>query len=271
MYPVADCSCQVVMVVVQGIPVEEVSTDDMRPAAGVPAFRSLSRVMERAQSVNGQRSQMGMSLLMGILLPGFAAYCYLRYGNLPCDKPVGGWLYTYAMVGLILGVCQLYVNCVQLARAQRLAAAASLPDSPRRQAAAVDVFATDHSVACLTCCVTLPLGIFQFLWWIKGNFDVWGTYPRDNISSMEGPVGGAVYAQRTTLGNTRAPSCSALSEMRPCVPCARVCMLLVPAARLKGASETFSTARGSSTLRVTSSSGSLSSSSAPSAPSWPLP
>ena len=66
MYPVADCSCQVVMVVVQGIPVEEVSTDDMRPAAGVPAFRSLSRVMERAQSVNGQRSQMGMSLLMKV-------------------------------------------------------------------------------------------------------------------------------------------------------------------------------------------------------------
>jgi len=162
--------------------------------------------MERAQSVNGQRSQMGMSLLMGILLPSFAAYCYLRYGNLPCDKPVGGWLYTYAMVGLILGVCQLYVNCVQLARAQRLAAAASLPDSPRRQAAAVDVFATDHSVACLTCCVTLPLGIFQFLWWIKGNFDVWGTYPRDNISSMEGPVGGAVTfegCERDLLNSAR--------------------------------------------------------------------
>jgi hypothetical protein len=41
------------------------------------------------------------------------------------------------------------------------------------------------TMGCLGCCVLFPCGVFSLFWWIKGNFDVWGTYPRLDISPTE--------------------------------------------------------------------------------------
>ena len=41
------------------------------------------------------------------------------------------------------------------------------------------------AIGCVSCCLLGPLSVFTFFWWLKGNFDVWGTFPRTDISFQE--------------------------------------------------------------------------------------
>ena len=104
-------------VIVTGIPVENVDTSNMSPRSRPPVVRgtriALQRMgtglTERSQNRSGQLFQMGMNFVMGILLPVYALVVYYSTSGddprgAPCDKPIAGWLYTYAVIGLVTGL-----------------------------------------------------------------------------------------------------------------------------------------------------------------------
>jgi len=162
---------------------EDVSTEQMIPASQIGQFQHVSQTID--QNPAAQRVLAALNAIAGIALPALAAYNYVAFGDRPCSKPVAGWLYTYAMVSFILGCCGLYINVRRLALAPLVTRANALPAGPEKEALLAQVVVATGGVGCLSCCIVLPLSIFSFFWWIKGNFDVWGTFPRDDISLSE--------------------------------------------------------------------------------------
>ena len=188
--------------VVEGIPVEYVSTETMTTRRA----SRYAQVNEIYEGRNGQRTAMLVNFVIGILVPAYAMVIYLKHGEAPCDKPVAGWLYTFSVVGFTLGCVNLYINLKKLILAPILEHAQTFQDDPDGQVQAIAPAAPVLAqMACLTCCVTVPLGVFQFFWWIKGNFDVWGTYPRYGISPDEPcPFEGCEGCDAHLLGGARS-------------------------------------------------------------------
>lgn len=195
--------------IVQGVRVDEpaeetISTDDMR-AVEIRAALSRAQVMERMQQnpMASGKMKLVFNFLSGILIPVLALYGY--YSTLlpsgeeaPCDKPVAPWLWTYGAVGLFLGIVVLLMDlksvelgaqaeevAAELRRQERSSHGADVDAEEQAMAqarVAMPVVAGAGAMGCLGCCCALPMGIFLTFWWIKGNFDVWGTYPREAIS-----------------------------------------------------------------------------------------
>lgn len=204
--------------VAHGVPVHdddiEIDIDDMRTASDFRGRRGSAAIVQQgvarmAQGMESRSSKIAMmfvSFAIGILVPGLALKVYYSSAILPdgaekpCDRPVAGWLATYGYVGLLLGALSLYsdIKNFQLAPA---AAAASAELQRQQQAgggrvhdeeavlrASLPVVQQAGALGCLWCCCTFPLGVFYFAWWVKGQFDVWGTYANPDISwdqSME--------------------------------------------------------------------------------------
>jgi len=180
--------------IVQGTPIgdpgrpyvrvdEDISTEQMIPASRIGQFQHVSRSIDENPAV--QRVLAALNAIAGIALPAMAAYDYISFGDRPCSKPVAGWLYTYAMVSAILGCAGLYINVRRLALAPLIARANELPPGQEKEASLAQVVVATGGIGCVSCCVVFPMSIFSFFWWLKGNFDVWGTFPRDDISMSE--------------------------------------------------------------------------------------
>ena len=196
------------MTVVQGVPVHEDDIDidvgDMRTASEYRRGTTIvqqgfARMQSDMESTTSRVATMLASFAIGILVPGLALYTYYSEGAKPCDKPVAGWLWTYGFVGLLLGAISLYTDLkkIQIAPAAAAASAemqrqrqarraagggqASADDEEAMLRASMPVVQHAGALGCLFCCCTLPLGLFYFMWWVKGQFDVWGTYPRPDI------------------------------------------------------------------------------------------
>ena len=177
--------------VVVGVPVEEASTENMVPAATAAIVRgsrlhnTFSRVNQSMDSRGGQRTSLLVNFIVGVLLPTYALSVYVRYGDRPCDKPVAGWLHTYAMVGFVFGGLSLHLNMKRLSIVAIMEHAQGIDNEAEKQRVLERSVPIVAQVSCLSCCVLFPLGVFNFFWWLKGNFDVWGTYPRDDIGADE--------------------------------------------------------------------------------------
>ena len=80
-----------------------------------------------------------------------------------------------------------------------------------------------------------PLGAFGFFWWIKGNFDVWGTYPRRDIMPDE-PISTFSGCDAALLGGARIVYlvCYAMILVTCCSVCFMCATVVVS---LKDASE----------------------------------
>ena len=173
--------------VVVGVPVEDASTENMVPVTtivrGSRLHNTFSRVNERMDSRGGQRTSLVVNFIGGILLPTYALIVYVRYGDRPCDKPIAGWLHTYALAGFCFGGLALHLNMKRLSVSTSLESASD--DEGERQRVVEHNAPNIAQIACLSCCVLFPLGIFNFFWWVKGNFDVWGTFPKNDITPDE--------------------------------------------------------------------------------------
>jgi hypothetical protein len=105
--------------VVTGVPIrlpdESIDTDSMTGSGRAPVVQGTrvafvrqasAALTERTQNRSGQLFQMVLNFVLGILLPVYALVIYYNTNapDAPCDKPVAGWLYTYAMVGLTAGI-----------------------------------------------------------------------------------------------------------------------------------------------------------------------
>jgi uncharacterized membrane-anchored protein len=101
-----------------------------------------------------------VSFVLGILLPAYAYFVYAEHGDRPCAKPVAGWLLTFALLGLIYIVLGLIKLCSELLCISMYLCIHPLCMDERQCVRSI------HS------CIIIPLGIFNMVWWIKGNFDV---------------------------------------------------------------------------------------------------
>jgi len=164
---------------------EDISTDTMQTPAMLTRGPSFKQVNAQMKSAGGQRVLAALNAIAGIVLPAVAAYYYTKFGDRPCSKPVAGWLYYYALTSLITGTTGLWINFRQLSILPVVARANALPDGREKDEALATIAVAMGGIGCVSCCVLMPLGVFSFFWWIKGNFDVWGTYPRDDISPDE--------------------------------------------------------------------------------------
>ena len=169
---------------------EDVSTDQMQSqTSGRPPIVRGHRISDLRQqashSPTSQRMMACLNVVSGIILPYMAYYYYLQYGDRMCSKPVAGWLYTYAMVSATTGIIGLWANFKQLGAIAQLQRAQALPEGPEKEQATAEAMITFGSIGCIVCCILFPLGVFSFFWWVKGNFDVWGTYPRTDIRPDE--------------------------------------------------------------------------------------
>ena len=194
-------------IVVGSAVTENISTEDMVP--GMPLVhgqrlgRDISFQMAETVSGRGQVMRFVLNAAFGAVLPAFALYVHHAHGDKPCDKPIGPWLSTYGWLGLALGNIALFVNIRMLMIQPIMQAAAAIEDERERAAAMAPALPTLSSVGCFSCCCLLPLSIFLFFWWIKGQFDVWGTYPREHISWDE-PVAIFAGCDAQLLGGARA-------------------------------------------------------------------
>ena len=179
------------IVVGSAVPEEAISTDDMIPGMPIVAGRRLNRAQsframeESTHSVGGQAIRFLINAAFGLILPLYALYVNSQYGYQPCDKPVASWLSGYGWVGIILGVIGLYINLRMLLLAPIMRQAALVQDEQERAVVMAPALPALSMISCLSCCCLMPLGLGLGMWWLKGNFDVWGTFPRDDISPDE--------------------------------------------------------------------------------------
>ena len=166
-----------------GVPVEHISTDSM-VGAGSTTRRIYERMNQRLVSRSGRVSNLMVNFVWGVILPTYAMIIYYKHRDAPCEKPIAGWLKTYGFVGYIIGILGLWKGLKELALASVLERAARVRDD----AAQAEALRVASPLACVTCCCIVPLWMFSAIWWLKGNFDVWGTFPRDDISYDE-PIG----------------------------------------------------------------------------------
>ena len=175
---------------VVGVPVEDVSTDEM--VRGVPMLsHRFGLVRQAATSAMGpandswaaQACRFILNAAFGIVLPAYALWLYAKHGEAPCETPVGPWLHTFAVVGFLMGGLGLWVNLRMLAIAPTMRYAANLESNEERARALAPALGTLSATGCVSCCCIAPLGVFALYWWIKGNFDVWGTFPRDEYAA----------------------------------------------------------------------------------------
>jgi hypothetical protein len=106
--------------------VEIISTETMRPAS--LARQKSVQFQQNMETPKAQAGGVIFNLISGIALPMYAAIVYSSYGDRPCDKPVAGWLYTYALLGFITGGAGLYINVQKLRIGPALQAAQALQD-----------------------------------------------------------------------------------------------------------------------------------------------
>jgi hypothetical protein len=172
--------------VTQGVPVEEISTDTMaRPRA--PAHfgnRSIQVVQQQMASPLGEGASVALNSVVGLLLPAYAYATYWQYGSRPCDQPVAGWLSTYALLGFAIGTTGLCMRAQAAALRSSVQRAEGLRGEARAEALMPAVGATG-TIGCAACCCHLPLHVINVFWWISGNFAVWGTAKRTDISADE--------------------------------------------------------------------------------------
>ena len=202
------------MTVAQGVPVArghvvgadddviDITTEGMSRGNGRRIASSSSMVARITQSSEAFNTRMQsrsamvtssfVKFMFGILVPSLSLYMYYTHAILPngeeaaCDKPVAGWLNTYGTIGILLGLLNLWVDFKKFEmlpaaeRAQeQVRQAAARGDEEAQLRAAMPMVRDAGAMGCLQCCVIFPLAIFLGGWWIKGNFDVWGTFPRE--------------------------------------------------------------------------------------------
>jgi hypothetical protein len=174
--------------------VEDISTDTMkRPSL---ARQGSIKMKAQMESPKAQKVQLVFNFFAGLALPIYAYITFSTYGEQQCDMPVANWLWTYAWVGFVTGAVGMYINVSKLMIAGTQITA--LPETDAEQAVAAKV----GCLSCLGCCVLLPLSMFSFFWWFKGNFDVWGTYPRYDIDPNE-PISSFSGCGAELLGGAR--------------------------------------------------------------------
>jgi len=165
--------------------IEDISTDEMMlRSANARITLIRERVGERMGTLSGRMCLSLLNALSGFVLPVLCLYVYYVSGGAPCDKPVAGWLYTYGVLGVLLGVLGVWLQVRNASVAPIVAHAQGL-EGDARAAAMAPAMAVVASNGCIACCCMLPVSTFVCFWWIKGNFDVWGTYPREDISATE--------------------------------------------------------------------------------------
>ena len=164
-----------------------------RPIGRRPSMqvaRQISGVIEqRSQGRAGQGFRMLFNFAAGVLLPLYALYVYYEDAILidgrpaPCDKPIGEWLYVYGMCGLTLGTLGL-MNALRMMSVAHIIERAALLEGQEAKDALAPALPTIAATGCVSCCCQLPLAVFIFIWWVKGNFDVWGTTPLTETSPL---------------------------------------------------------------------------------------
>ena len=179
------------IVVGAAVPTEDISTENMvQGRRFVPrrlsrAHQSFRVVEESTHSAGGQAIRFILNAAFGLIFPLYALYINSQYGDMPCDQPVSTWLSGYGWLGVILGTIGLYINLRMLSLAPIMRQAASVHDEAERAAIMAPALPDLSMISCTSCCCLCPLGLVLGFWWVKGNFDVWSTYPRDDISAEE--------------------------------------------------------------------------------------
>ena len=239
------------MTVAQGVPVArgvaadddviDITTDGMTRGRSIGSPTSMVNRMTRSSEAFNTRMQSRSAMvtstivkfLLGILVPSLSLYTYYTHALLPngeevpCDKPVAGWLHTYGSIGVLLGSLNLWMD---IRKFQLLPAAERARDEVRRAAASGDeeaqlraampMMRDAGAMGCVQCCVVFPLAIFLAGWWVKGNFDVWGTYPREvcvQQQQQQPPSGARLFSRLLLLLPLLSLySLSALSLLSPC-------------------------------------------------------
>jgi len=168
--------------------VEDISTDTMRTTTGRPAalVRQATQTLQTtAAGTKAQYAQLFCWMLVYTFpsLWALTAFYSVDADNALCDSPIANWLWVYGAFGIFLGALAVYTRITQLSIQPVLEAAKALPpESPEAQEVLRPAAGKIALLTALGCCCQLPLGIFMLVWYIKGNFDVWGTHAAADIT-----------------------------------------------------------------------------------------
>ena len=123
-----------------------------------------------------------LNFLAGVVNP--SCTCIPRQTGACAGETPGGRLLTFAWCGLAVGILTLYIGVRMLAIMPILEAAAAITDEREKEEMLRPAMPVIAPVRVRRLLLPRPVVLFWFFWWIKGNFDVWGTFPRDDFTAV---------------------------------------------------------------------------------------
>lgn len=116
--------------------------------------------------------------------------------NKPCDTPISAFIMITIILGFALSGTNLLVGLATLAK-NKVEKGKPVPPG----------FA-----ACLQLCVTPVAGIWMFYWWVRGNYEVWGSRPVAGLQDQIGTLTNATWPGQVPFGMGCDPDLWGLGE-----------------------------------------------------------